>query len=181
MKNTNTKKLVTAGLLLAICIASQFFKNLSVYITGPIVNTCIIIAALACGPLYGLLMSIITPITAFFITGSSIMAAIPLIIPCVMIGNALMSSVVSLANNSIKKPMVSILVGGIVGSLVKAGFMATSISYGLIPAMLPEAMSAKMPIFQATFSVTQLIAALIGVGYAVIIWPILKKVKVNKE
>ena len=41
-----TKRLVQTAFLLAICIASQYFKNLSVYITGPIVNTTIIIATL---------------------------------------------------------------------------------------------------------------------------------------
>lgn len=44
-----TRGLVQTGLLLAVCIASQFFKNLSVYLTGPIVNTTIILAVLAVG------------------------------------------------------------------------------------------------------------------------------------
>ncbi len=45
----STRQLAQTALLLAICIASQFFKNLSVYITGPVVNTTIIIAVLAVG------------------------------------------------------------------------------------------------------------------------------------
>lgn len=181
MKSTSTKKLVTVAMLLAICIVSQFFKNLSVYITGPIVNTCIVIAVLSCGPLYGILLSLITPVTAFLITASPIMSAIPLIIPCIMIGNTLLSSVVGLASKFIKKGnMVALLVGGIGGALVKAGFMTAVISYGLIPAMLPEAMASKMGIFQTTFSITQLITAGIGVGYAFIIWPILKKIYKNE-
>ena len=35
--NDKTKKITTAAALLAICIVSQFFKNFSVYITGPII------------------------------------------------------------------------------------------------------------------------------------------------
>ena len=41
-----TKQITTTAVLLAICIVSQFFKNTSVYITGPIINACLIIAAL---------------------------------------------------------------------------------------------------------------------------------------
>ena len=74
-----TKQLVQTALLLAICIASQYFKNLSVYITGPIVNLTIILAVLSVGLWSGLLLSIIAPVTAFFFTGSPILAAIPLL------------------------------------------------------------------------------------------------------
>lgn len=175
MRNTKTRKIAIAGVLLAICIVSQFFKNLSVYITGPIINTCIIVAALSCGPLYGLLLSIVTPITAFFITGNPLMSAIPLIIPCIMIGNSLLSAISAVAYKYIKNKYVAVFVGGIVGSLVKALFMAGTISYGLIPSFLPEAMLPKMPVFQATFSVTQFVAGCIGVAYALILWPVVKR------
>ena len=39
-----TRQITTTALLLALCIASQFLKNTSVYITGPIIN-CILIVA----------------------------------------------------------------------------------------------------------------------------------------
>ena len=86
-----TKQLVQTALLLAICIASQYFKNLSVYITGPIVNLTIILAVLSVGLWSGLLLSIIAPVTAFFFTGSPIMSAIPLMFPAVMAGNAVLA------------------------------------------------------------------------------------------
>ena len=81
-----TKQITTTAVLLAICIVSQFFKNTSVYITGPIINACLIIAALGAGMACGIILSVITPVTSFLITGSPIMSAIPAIIPCVMIG-----------------------------------------------------------------------------------------------
>ena len=87
----STRQLIQTALLLAICIASQFFKNLSVYLTGPIVNTTIIIAVLAVGLWSGLIISIIAPVTAFFISGSPLMAAIPLMFPAVMAGNAILA------------------------------------------------------------------------------------------
>lgn len=44
-----TKQITTTAVLLAICIVSQFFKNTSVYITGPVINACLILAVLSVG------------------------------------------------------------------------------------------------------------------------------------
>ena len=41
-----TREIATTAILLAICIVSQIFKNLSIFITGPIINTCIVLAVL---------------------------------------------------------------------------------------------------------------------------------------
>ena len=120
------KQITTTAILLAICIVSQFFKNLSVYITGPIINACLILAVLSVGMVCAIILAVITPVTAFFISQSPIMAAIPAILPCVMIGTVLL-----------------VLGGGL---------------------------------FQMTFSLTQLITAVIGSVYAFIIWIPLKKV-----
>ena len=97
-----TKQLAQTGLLLALCIASQFFKNLSVYITGPIVNTIIIIAVLAVGLLSGLIISVIAPITAYLITASPIITAIPAVMPMIMIGNCILAIFVWLFDKKIK-------------------------------------------------------------------------------
>ena len=67
-----TKQITTTAVLLAICIVSQFFKNTSVYITGPIINACLIIAALDAGMACGIILSVITPVTSFLITGSHV-------------------------------------------------------------------------------------------------------------
>ena len=39
-----TKQITTTAILLARCIASQFLRNVSVYMTGPIINACLILA-----------------------------------------------------------------------------------------------------------------------------------------
>ena len=41
-----TKQITTTAVLLAICIVSQFFKNLSVYLTGPIINAALILTVI---------------------------------------------------------------------------------------------------------------------------------------
>ena len=72
-----TKQITVTAIMLAICLVSQFFKNLSVYITGPIINAALVLTVLYAGMACGIILSIITPVTSFFITGSPVMAAIP--------------------------------------------------------------------------------------------------------
>ncbi len=178
MKTFNTKALAEAGILLAICILSQFFKNLSVYITGPIINACLIICALTAGLGWAIMLSVVTPVTSFIITGSPIMSAIPLIIPCVMIGNSILVIFVALfgdkSNSKIRQPLSMLL-----GSIAKALFMGLVISAIIIPIMLPQAMLPKIEMFQTTFSLTQLITALIGSVFAYIIMIPLRKILRN--
>ena len=69
-KKPLTVQIAVTAVLLAICIVSQFFKSLSVYITGPVVNLCLIIAVMTVGILWGIILAVITPVTAFFIAAS---------------------------------------------------------------------------------------------------------------
>lgn len=170
-----TKQITITAVLLAICIASQFFKNVSVYITGPVINTCLILAVLSVGVGCGLILAVVTPVTAFLIAGSPIMSAIPAIIPCIMVGNALLVLGVGLIYKK-KQSNAGLIAGMAAGTVVKALFMGVVISMILIPSLIPAAMEAKMVVFQTMFSVTQLITALIGSVYAFILWIPLKKV-----
>ena len=38
-----TKQIAMTAVMLAVCIVSQFFKNTSVFITGPIINAALVI------------------------------------------------------------------------------------------------------------------------------------------
>ena len=183
----STRQLAQTALLLAICIASQFFKNLSVYITGPVVNTTIIIAVLAVGLWSGLFISVIAPVTAFFISGSPIMAAIPLMFPAVMGGNMILAVCTWYATRYFQKKMKfigSLTAGLIAGSVLKAAFMGIVIVLILLPAFggniaarlpKPEALPGVLATAKVTFSVTQLITSLTGSLLAYVIWMPLKK------
>ena len=103
-----TKRLVQTAFLLAICIASQYFKNLSVYITGSIVK-------------------------AVFMGAVVILIILP------------------------------VFGGNVAGKLPK-----------------PEALPKVLATAKVTFSVTQLITALIGSALAYIIWIPLKS-NLSKE
>lgn len=185
-----TKQLVQTALLLAICIASQYFKNLSVYITGPIVNTTIIIATLAVGLSSGILISIVAPVTAFFFTGSPIMAGIPLMFPTIMAGNAILALAVWFFQNKMSLK-AKLPLGLIVGSVLKALFMGLVVVFVLLPIFgdniashlpKPEALPKVLATAKVTFSTTQLITSLIGSLLAYLIWlPLQKFLKSNNE
>ena len=152
-----TKQITVTAIMLAICLVSQFFKNLSVYITGPIINAALILTVLYAGMACGIILSIITPVTSFFITGSPVMAAIPAMFPCIIIGNIILVVCVGLLRKKCGKA---------------AGFPIALI---ILPAFLPAPMHKMLPVLQLQFSVTQLITAVIGGVYAVIIAAVLKK------
>ncbi len=169
-----TKQITITALMLAICIISQFFKNTSVFITGPIINACLIIAGLGAGIYAGIILAVITPITSFWITGSPIMSAIPAIIPCVMVGNIIIVICSCMFDQKIKNK-AGLPIGLIVGSIAKSLFLGVTISLILIPMMLPEKLLPKMSVFQMTFSVIQLITALTGSLITWLVWLRLEK------
>ena len=169
-----TKQITVTAIMLAICIISQFFKTLSVYITGPIVNAALILTVLYAGTVCGIILSIITPITSFFITGTPIMAVIPAMFPCIMVGNILLAVSVGLLHEKCGKK-AGLPVSLVIGSILKALFMGILISLIILPTYLPVKMQPMLHALQIQFSVTQLITALIGGVYAIIIAAILKK------
>lgn len=178
------KQITLTAAFLAICIVSQLFKNLSVYITGPIVNTALILTTVYCGLTCGLILSVITPITAFFITGSPIMAAVPMIIPAIMLGNAVLVVVVYFLKDRFGRKYhltVSFPISMILGALFKGAVMGLMISYFILPHFLPEKMLPKLPALQIQFSITQFFTALIGSAYAFIIRLALHKTTIENK
>ncbi len=169
------QQITFAGALLAICLASQFFKNLNVYITGPIVNAALIIAAIYCGPIYASILALITPITAFFIASAPVMQAVPGIIPCIMLGNLCLVFMVLLFEDTFKNKTVSLTFSIVMGALIKGIVMGILISLIILPVFLPQKMRPKMNVLQLQFSLVQLTTALIGGVYALIINFALKK------
>ncbi len=175
-----TKQITTTAVLLAICIVSQFFKNTSVYITGPIINACLIIAALGAGMACGIILSVITPVTSFLITGSPIIGRDSGDHAVRYDGGNILLVVAVGSDCEENQRQCGLIAGMAAGSIVKALFMGVVIALVLIPSLLPEPMVPKMAVFQTTFSVTQLITAAIGSVLAFVIWIPFKKV-VNRE
>ena len=170
-----TRQITVTAILLAICIVSQFFKNLNVYITGPIINAALILTTVYAGLACGIILSVITPITSFFITGSPIMAAIPAMFPCIMIGNIILVLAVALLRSKFGKK-AGLPVSIVIGAVLKALFMGI-----LISLIIPAKMQPMLHVLQLQFSVTQLITALIGGVYAIIILAVLRNTSLGEQ
>ncbi len=183
------KQIAITAVLLAVCIASQFLKSLSVYITGPIINLCIIFAVMTAGLMWGVLLSVITPVTAFIIAASPVMAAVPAIIPLIMLGNAVLAVMVYFLFRpavSDGRPLISVrsVIMAVLPCLAKGCVMGLTIALWLLPSFIPEAspLRDKMPIFQTTFSITQFVTAVIGFVYFFILWkPLSKLLKIQNN
>ena len=164
----NTKTIARTGALLAICIVFQLFKGVSVYITGPAVNAVIIIAVLSAGFLSGTIIAVIAPLVAFLVGATPILQMIPLMLPVIMFGNWLM------AVGAYYYKKNSSVLSLIAGSAVKAAFLWLTVWYVMLPLFgqnVPDPAKAAM---KMTFSVTQLVTALIGSALAVMIWKLIK-------
>lgn len=171
----SVKQLCRTALLLALCIASQFLKNTSVYITGSIVNAILIIAVLSGGFQSGAVISIIAPLTSWWITASPLMSALPLIVPCIMIGNLILIAAVSVSVRS--RATWSLPVALASGSCIKALFLWFAIVKVVLTVFGPSSALPEKVLLTArtTFSLTQLLTAWIGSALAMLIWLPLKK------
>ena len=102
------------------------------------------------------------------------MAAIPAMFPCIMIGNIILVICVGLLRKKCGKA-AGFPVSIAIGAILKALFMGIAIALIILPAFLPAPMHKMLQVLQLQFSVTQLITAVIGGVYAVIIAAVLKK------
>lgn len=170
MKKYYTQMLTRTALLLALCLVVQQFKSISQFITGPLVNLILLVAALAVGLYSGLAIAVLSPILAFLISPSPLMQAMPQLIALVALGNA--SIVVcawALRHNKM------FYLGLAAGALAKTAVLALGLRYVLVPlfgaALKPQMVTAAT----AMFGVNQLITAAIAGAIACVVWPLLKR------
>lgn len=174
-----TKKLVQTALLLALCIVFQCLKGFSVFITGSLVNAVLVIATLSTGLYSGLIIAVIAPVAAFFLGATPVLNLIPWMIPVIMAGNSILVLFTWLFKDH------HLIPGLLAGSVCKAVFLWLTVWYVILPLFgnnIPEARRAVMiPAVKTTFSVTQLITALIGSTIAFAVWKPLQKYLKSRE
>ena len=176
MKHRNVNDLIKSSLFLALAIVFQVvgksFPGISQFFVGPAVNAILILTAIICGGTYGILVGSLTPLLAY-LTGQLASALGPFI-PFIIIGNILfVLSFIILSNRG----KYGQYLGVIIGSFVKYIFLSISASK-LIPLFelnIPTKIINKLVI---TMGIPQLITALIGGCFALIIISILRKRKV---
>ena len=176
MKHRNVNDLIKSSLFLALAIVFQVvgksFPGISQFFVGPAVNAILILTAIICGGTYGILVGSLTPLLAY-LTGQLASALGPFI-PFIIIGNILfVLSFIILSNRG----KYGQYLGVIIGSFVKYIFLSISASK-LIPLFelnIPTKIINKLVI---TMGIPQLITALIGGCFALIIIGVLRKRKV---
>lgn len=169
-----TRTITVTAIMVALCIVVQLFKTQgTIPITGALINLIIIIDTLYCGLLSGIILSIIVPITSFIITQSPIIASVPMILPFIMLGNIVIVIFAWFVRG--KKLELNLLPLSLVsGSFAKWAVMTLTITKWVLPTFGGSLAPKMKAMAAATYSTTQLYAALFGTALACIIWPILK-------
>ncbi|MCP2241102.1 ECF transporter S component [Thermoanaerobacterium thermosaccharolyticum] len=140
----DAKFITRTAILLAITIIVQFIK-MPQLITGSIVNAMLIISAYFVGIWSGVSIGLLTPIIAFLVG----LMSFPILIPFIMMGNALYVILFSTVKNNI--------IGMMIGAVVKFLWLAVSVKYILtwFNVNVPQKIV-------AAFTLPQLITAIIG-------------------
>jgi hypothetical protein len=175
-----TKQITVTAIMLALSLAViQFIKlplsisGQSVGISGALINLIIIVDTLYCGLLSGMLLAIIIPVLSFVLTASPIISSVPIILPCIMIGNAVLVLFAWFVRG--KKLELNLMpLSLVIGSFAKAGIMTLLIVKWALPQFGGNLPAKVINMAKITYSSTQLIAALLGTFLACIIWPVLK-------
>ena len=176
MKQTPVQVITRTGILLALMIAVQVFKNLSPWITGPLVNAILVLGTLGAGIYSGVALSIIAPVTALLIVQQPLM---PLtgytLIPVIMLGNLIYVVAVWLATRKNDAPDAPLAIGLIVGSVVKWLVMWALVAWVVIPTFAANLKPPMVAALQSTYAVLQIGAAILGSVLAFLVWMPLRK------
>ena len=146
---TNTQKLTRTAIILALLFAVQYFKNISPIISGPIVNIILLISTFYISLTSGILLSIIAPISSYFIANAAAMTAIMsatrfTALPIIIVGNLLFIFISYFFYKN--KKDIYLFFGLTLGSLLKWLFMWLSAEYILRP-LFSDALTGKTAIF----------------------------------
>jgi riboflavin transporter FmnP len=175
-----TKQITVTAVMIALSIVViQFIKaplmiaGQNVAISGALINLILIIDTLYCGLVSGVILSVIIPVFSFILTQSPLISAVPVILPCIMIGNIVFVLFAWFVRN--KKIELNLLpLSLVVGSIAKAGIMTLLIVQWAIPQFGASLAPKIVTMAKVTYSTTQLVAALFGSFLAIIIWPIVR-------
>lgn len=171
MKKNYVQFLTRTALLLALCVVVQQFKSVSQFITGPMVNIILMVAALAVGLASGLTIAVLSPVLAFLISPAPIMQAMPQLMVLVMFGNAAIVLLVWLFRNH-----KMYYIGLALGAVAKAGVLALGLQLVVLPLFGGGLAEKQVTAVTAMFGINQLITAAIAGVVVAIVWPMLKKV-----
>lgn len=173
---SNTQKLVRASLLLSIAIVFQIIgrniPEINQFFVGPGINCILILTVLLTDRWLGIVVGILTPLLALLV-GQLATALVPFI-PFIMIGNILFVYIFSLFK---KGEILKRGIGIIIGAITKYAFLTLAATklINIFNLNFPDKVAKVLVI---SMGIPQLITALVGGTFALIIMGLLIKRKV---
>ena len=178
MKKNKTKKIATAGLLYAIILLMQLVKNVSPFISGPVINTAMAIAAIEVGLWWGIGFSVLTPLMSILVAPASAMTAITqatygVNLPIIIIGNIIFAVFVRIGSKKENRILIFYIT---LGAILKWLFMWGAADL-IIKPIFSESLGKLMAAVNKVFSTLQLYSGLLS---GIIIYPIITAIKKYK-
>ena len=172
--NKHIQWITRTALFLALLIAAQVvLRGFGQYVLGTVVNLILIITVMITGLSEGITIAVLSPVMVSILGFGP---ALPQIVPCVIIGNTVLVLIwYLLAARTEKKTIISRLVALVTAAVAKALVLWLGVVKVVVPILELPAAQAKM--LAATFSYPQLITAAAGGTAAVVILPMLMKLK----
>ncbi len=173
MKNNKIGMITRTAVLLAVVVAVQMAgRSLPAYnnfIVGPLVNMCILVAAMTAGIGGGVAIAVLSPFTSLINNHAPLAAALLLYAPVISAANLILVIVFYFLYNKNK------YAGVILASILKFGFLYGSINLFLGIFEFPKFAQKLL----GMFSWPQLVTALIGGFIAIPVITSLRKAKIN--
>ena len=182
----NKTLLITrTGILLALTVVMQYLGSLlgsaltlglgTQLLVGSLVNMMLFLTTLYCGILCALVVSFLAPIIAYLF--GIMKVALPIVIPFVGLGNALLCCVFYSVLLIIKgKRLISLPISVVISAAIKFVFLALVLTPILSSFSMDETIISALTII---FGVTQLETALIGGVLFFSVYLILNKAKIK--
>lgn len=163
----------TAVFVALLILIQTLSKPLGQYVTGSLVNLVLIVSVMSGGLASGVTVSLLSPVLAFVL---GIGPALPPVIPFVMLGNLVLVLVWHfIAGRGARKntlpAMIAAALAGAVAKFLMLYFGIVKLVVGLL-LTLPEAQTALL---SASFSIPQLVTALVGGGAALAVVPLVNR------
>ncbi len=166
MEDISTERIrfiTRTAMLLALTLAIQMM-GLPQQFTGPAINAMLVISAVFVGPLGGTAIGFLTPWIAFLV--GILPAPLAPAIPFIMLGNASLVILFYFIRKALKESLPGEVIGIIFGAIVKFLILTLVVRY-IIEVPPPIALMLQVP---------QLVTALTGGGFALVIVHALKKI-----
>jgi len=169
MKNAKVRWITQTAVLLALLIAVQAAtaRLNNTYITGSIVNLLLVLSVTLCGLSSGIALAVISPLFAFLL---GIGPAMIQIVPCIMLGNAVLViiwyfvgnlKIGSVHSGSTAAAYLPFVIAWIAAAVIKFLVLYISVAKVVLP-MLMESTDPRFNKLSTMFSFPQLVTAGIG-------------------